>query len=174
MPASDHQYGLLYEGGERIDGIRGYLLSVVAAAVISGIVKRLMGDKGNQGAVAKLLTGIFLALTVVSPLAKVEVGRLADIVGAYRADGLAAAAVGEEMTRQALAESIKAQSEAYILDKAAALEVALTVEIEMTDTDIPVPYRIRLSGQVSPYAKNKLSGIITEDLGIEKERQIWT
>ena len=133
-----------------------------------------MGDKGTQGAVAKLLTGIFLALTVISPLAKVELNRLADIVLDHRQSGLAAAAAGEEMTRQALAESIKSRSEAYILDKAAALEVSLTVEVEVTDEDIPVPCQIRLSGQVSPYAKNRLSGIITEDLGIEKERQIWT
>ena len=146
----------------------------MAAAVICGIVRRLLGEKGTQGAVAKLLTGIFLALTVVSPLAKVEVGRLADIAGDYRADGLAAAAMGEEMTRQALAESIKAQTEAYILDKAAALEVTLTVEVEVSDEEVPVPCRVRLTGQVSPSAKSKLSGIITEDLGIEKERQIWT
>lgn len=174
MSASGYQHGVLYEGGERIESIRNYLLSVVAAAVICGIVKRLLGDKGTQGAVAKLLTGIFLALTVVSPLAKVEIGRLADTAEDYRADGLAAAALGEEMTRQTLAESIKAQSEAYILDKAAALEVTLTVQVEVSDEEIPVPYRVRLAGKVSPYAKNKLSGIITEDLGIERERQIWT
>lgn len=165
---------MLYEGGEHIEDIRNYLFSVVAAALICGIVKRLLGDKGIQGAVAKLLTGIFLALTVVSPLKKVSVGHLTDIMEDYRKDGLSAAAMGEEMTRQALAQSIKAKSEAYILDKAAALEVTLEVEVEVTDEDLPVPCQVYMKGRVSPYAKNKLSGIITDDLGIEKEHQIWT
>lgn len=156
-----------------MDSIRSYLLSVVAAAVICGIVTRLLGEKGTQGAVAKLLTGIFLALTVISPLAKVKLDRLTDLTESYRVDGFTAAAAGEEMTREALAQSIKAQSEAYILDKATALEVTLAVEVTLTDEDIPVPCEVRLSGQVSPYAKNKLAGIIAEDLGIGKECQTW-
>ena len=78
------------------------------------------------------------------------------------------------MTRRAMSGRIKAQTEAYILDKAAALEVTLLVEVEMSDEPIPVPCGVRLAGDVSPHAKNKLSGIITEDLGIEKERQQWT
>ena len=149
------------------------MLSVVAAALICGIVRRLTGEKGTQGAIAKLLTGIFLALAVVSPLAKVELGRLTDIALEYHTEGQSSAAIGEEMTRQAISASIKAQTEAYILDKAAALEVTLSVEVEMSDERIPVPCGVRLTGAVSPNAKSKLSGIITEELGIEKERQQW-
>lgn len=150
------------------------MLAVVAAAVICGIVRRLLGEKGTQGALAKMLTGIFLALTVVSPLAKIKLGGLADVIADHQAAGLSAAAQGEEMTRQALSQSIKSSTEAYILDKAAALGVELTVEVELNDEDVPSPCGVRLTGQMSPYAKRKLSGILTEDLGIEKEQQTWT
>ena len=85
-----------------------------------------------------------------------------------------AVAEGEQQTKTALARLIKQRTCAYILDKAQALNVALEVEVTLSDDDIPVPEAVRLKGKVSPYAKGRLQTIIAEDLGIEKERQTWT
>jgi hypothetical protein len=60
------------------------------------------------------------------------------------------------------------------LDKAQALNTALEVEVTLSDDEIPIPVKVRLSGKVSPYAKGRLQQIISEELGIERENQIWT
>ena len=156
-----------------MESIKIYLLGVVAAAVICGIVTRLMGDKGTQGAMAKLIAGLFLAFTVIRPVANISLDGLSDFTSAYSDAGQQAAAAGESLTKEALAASIKTQTEAYILDKAAALQVDLEVEVTLSDENIPTPTAVRLSGKVSPYAKARLQSIITEDLGIDKERQTW-
>lgn len=153
--------------------MKSYLLSVVVAAVLCGVVRRMVGEKGALGSMIRLLTGIVLALTVMTPLTKVELTRLSDITGTLSADGREAASVGVELSRNMLAESITARTEAYILDKAAALGVTLTAEIRLTDEEIPRPREVVLTGQVSPNAKAALSSILTEELGIERENQLW-
>lgn len=165
---------MLYDGGGGIEGIKSYLLGVFAAAIICAIVTRLMGDKGTHGAIAKLIAGLFLAFTVIHPVASVDLSGLTDWADGYSDDASEAVAAGESQMKSALAAGIKSRTEAYILDKAAALNVELKVEVTLSDDDIPVPTDISLFGKVSPYAKARLQAIISEDLGIEKERQTWT
>lgn len=68
---------------------------------------------------------------------------------------------------------IKVEAEAYILDKAAAMNVSLEVSVTV-EGDPPVPAAAQLSGEVSPYAKQQLEKILWEDLGISKEYLEWT
>ncbi|MBQ7415780.1 MAG: hypothetical protein IJW14_01925 [Oscillospiraceae bacterium] len=173
MPDAADQHGLFYEGGERIDGIKGYLLSIFAAAIICAIVTRLMGDKGTHGTMAKLIAGLFLTFTVIRPVADVKID-LSGLTPDFSIAADQAAAAGESMTREAMAKVIKSKTEAYILDKAVALNAELKVEVTLSKDDIPIPSAVRLSGKISPYAKAQLQAIITQDLGIEKERQLWT
>ena len=63
---------------------------------------------------------------------------------------------------------------AYILDKAETLRAQLTVQVILSDEELPVPERIYLTGQASPYARSMLQRLIEEELGVPKERQIWT
>lgn len=165
---------MFYEGGERIESIKDYLLAIFAAAILCAIMTRLMGDKGTHGAIAKLIAGLFLAFTVIHPVASLDLSGFSDWTGDFSDAGAEAAAAGESQMKKAIASGIKSRSEAYILGKAKALNVELKVEVTLSDDDIPVPCDISLSGKVSPYAKARLQAIITEDLGIEKERQTWT
>lgn len=153
--------------------MKQYLLSVVAAAIISGIVTKLLGSKGTQGAIGKLVAGLFLAFTVISPLRSVRIGDFASISASYSSAASAAVEDGKILTRQSLQASIKESCEAYILDKAQSLDVELEVVVTVSDDEIPIPTSVQLSGNVSPSAKNRLSGIITQDLGISKEAQKW-
>lgn len=151
-----------------------YLLSVTGAAMVSAVVLRLLEGKGSAAALGKMLTGIFLALTVIGPITQVRLSDVAQLLPDISVDAQAAVAEGEAAAKNALAESISTQLEAYILDKAAQLGVTLTVEVELSEDAIPVPVRIRLQGNISPYAKTRLQSIIRDDLGLDKEKQIWT
>lgn len=157
-----------------MDGIRQYLLSVTAAAIVCGIITGLLGKKGTQAAIVKMLAGLFLALTVIQPFAKLRITALTDYAHDISVDASSAVDMGTTAAQAALAAGIKAQSEAYILDKADAWDASLSVEVSLSDSIPPTPQKIYLTGQVSPYTKAQLSKIIEDDLGISKENQIWT
>ncbi len=151
-----------------------YLLSVTGAAVAGGIFRRLLPEKGTAGLIGKLLTGVFLALTVISPWTDIQLGQLEGLTLDISSQAAQAVADGEDRTNAALASVIKQECQAYILDKAQDLGLTLSVEVELSRDQIPVPVSVRLQGAAGPYAKSRLAQVLEEDLGIEKERQLWT
>lgn len=157
-----------------MDAIAEYLLSVTAAAIISAMVLRLLPGKSSAVTIGKMLCALFVALTVIEPIAQVRLSDLTGLLPDVSADANAAVAQGQSTAKKAMAESISSRVEAYILDKATQLGLKLTVQVELSDDTIPVPVCVRLKGNISPYLKSKLQKIIQDDLGIDKENQIWT
>lgn len=123
---------------------------------------------------SKLIAGIFLAFTIIRPLVNIEFSGLMNWSEDYNTDSLKLVTAGKSQTRTALIKIISQRTQAYILDKAQALNTVLEVEVTLSDDEIPVPVKVRLAGNVSPYAKGRLQTIIEEELGIEKENQVWT
>lgn len=155
-----------------MEAIRSYLLSVTAAALICSMVTKLV-HKGTVGTVMKLLTGICMALTVVSPLVDIRLDGLKDLTVDVSQAASKAAAAGENLARQELETIITAQTQAYILDKAEELGLSLSVEVVLSGESYPVPAGVKLEGNASPYARMVLSDYITEKLGISAEDQKW-
>ena len=56
-----------------MQGVSAYLLQVTAAAVICGIFKSLLGKKGGTAGLVRLLCAVFMTVTVLSPLTKLDV-----------------------------------------------------------------------------------------------------
>lgn len=156
-----------------MDDIRQYLLSVVSAAVISALAINVIGKKGIYASVVKLLAGLFLSITVISPWAKLQIGDLSSYLDNLELDAADVIAKGEYMAADAAGTIIKDQLEAYILDKASAIGIQVKVEVVLTDTDPPVPCSVTISGAASPYAKQRLQQMIADELGIPKENQSW-
>lgn len=151
-----------------------YLLSVTAAAIVSAIVVRLLEDKGGAAAIGRILCALFVAFTVFTPLTQVRLSDVTFWLPDISAEADAAVAQGRLTSDNALKECISQKLEAYILDKAAQYGVALSVRVELSDDAMPVPKRVHLQGNVSPYTKTRLQSMIAEDLGIDKENQLWT
>lgn len=151
--------------------LRQYVISVAAAAMICGVVTSLF-QTGTAKEVVKLICGLFLAFTVLSPVSKLDFSELTDFRFSYSEDAAEAAALGENLAQESMADIIKAETEAYILDKAEALNAVLTVEVTVSEENLPMA--VKLSGEVSPYARQQLQAIIQTDLGIAKENQQWT
>ena len=89
----------------------------------------------------------------------------------YMGDAKDAAAMGENLARDSMADIIKEETEAYILDKAADLHAKLHVEVTVGEDSLPTA--VTLSGEASPYARRQIQAIIANDLGIAKENQKW-
>lgn len=155
-----------------MEGVRQYVLSIVAASLISGIVLGFL-QGGTLKQLLKMICGLFLAFMVIGPIQRLDISDF-QIPGDAVTEGSLYTEEGEEIAREALVEIIKSETEAYILDKAAALDLQLNVTVRVSDGDPPLPEGVRISGKVSPYARTRLEAAITSELGIPKENVEWT
>ena len=149
----------------------GYILSVTAAAMLAAILRALAGE-GGMGKLTKLLSGLFLAVTVLSPLVQFELPDPARWLEDYMAEGEAAAQTGEVMAKEYSASIISAELEAYILDKAAELDCDICAEVRLDGGGLPK--EVILSGELSPAARAELTRMIVQALGIGEEAVIWS
>lgn len=154
-----------------MEQLRSYILSVVTAAILCALVAAIVGKKSSAAPILKLLSGLFLALTVIRPIAQVQVEEFLRFTEDLELEAADAAAVGSGYYRDALADVITDQTRTYILDKAQTLNASVTAEVVLDEQSIPQAVTIR--GRISPYAKDRLSNIIASDLGIPKEHQTW-
>ena len=157
-----------------MEGIKGYILSVAAAAIICAIIASILPQKSTYGGILKMLTGLFLTITVISPIVKLEFGEITDYIDDLSMDGQAAAQAGEWMARKEAGALIEEQLEAYILDKANSLKLDMKVDIILNEAGDLRPSQVLLKGAISPYAKQVLSRYIANDLGIPEEQQKWS
>lgn len=156
-----------------MEALRSYLLSVIAAAVICWMATALMRKDGAVSALGKLLAGVFMTVTILSPVVTWKLPNISVYADQFSADASEAVAMGKCVSNEAMASIIKQQCEAYILDKADDFGARLTVTISMSEDSLPVPCAVEVTGDCSPYARLRLMEIIQEDLGIGEEAQTW-
>lgn len=156
-----------------MDDIRSYLLSVIAASVICSVALNLIDKKSAHYAVIKLLTGVFLSITVIAPLTGIEFTDLSAYFENVALEGERISKQGIETATDFAVSSISEQLEAYILDKAYSLGVDAEVEVELSEDESLSLSAVKVSGAISPYAKSKLQQIICDDLGLSEDQLIW-
>ena len=157
-----------------MDGISGYLIRIICAAVIYAVVTHLTNSNKTQAAILKIMSGVFMLLTVLSPLRNLDIDTLTDWELPGSPEAQAAIALGKDGAKTELRKSIKEQLEAYILQEASHYGAELSVEIVLDDGDYPEPESVTVSGNISPYAKRQISAMLETQLGIPKEAQQWT
>lgn len=154
-----------------MDGIRQYIVSAVAAGVICAMGKALLPGRGLAARLFRLVCGIFLTSVLLSPIKKLDFSSFSHILTDFAREGDRAVQAGEMLAREAKADIIKSEVEAYILDKARQLNGALEVEVLLDEDASPV--EVTLTGTISPYGKGVLSAYMEEELGITRENQTW-
>lgn len=155
-----------------MDDIRQYILSVIAAALICSIVNGLITGKSAYSAVVKLISGLFLTITIIAPLTNIQLTDPVSYFDELSREAEAIASSGQLAADQERTALIKKKMEAFILDKAAEMNVEITVDI-ILDDELTVPQKVTLTGTVSPYSKRMLTQYIQENLGVAEEDQIW-
>lgn len=148
-----------------------YVLSVIAAALISGIVLSFLPE-GPARQILRLLCGVFLAATALMPLSRISCPDLSGMVSDYYSDGLKEAQAGAQMARKETHERIKAETEAYIRNKAGQLGADIRPEVQLGEDGQPVG--VQIDGTADKSQKQVLENWIKQTLGITKEKQIWT
>ncbi len=157
-----------------MDAVREYLIGVIAAAVLCGIVTSMLNTKSVVGTCVKFLSGLLMLLAVIRPWVNISLDNILNWTDSITANGETFVTDGEMLAKDSYRQSIIDRTQAYILDEAKALDCELAVEVILSEDDIPIPKQVRLTGEVSPYARRAISNILTERLGIKREDQIWT
>jgi hypothetical protein len=134
----------------------------------------MLDKSGMAAAVGKLLTGLVMTVTVLSPLVGISFDSMGELTREYEKIAAEAVLKGENSTRDALEKSITASLEAYILEKAEDMGAKVQVKVTVSGDTFPVPETVTIAGPVSPYVKSRLQKIIKEDLGVLEENQTWT
>lgn len=151
--------------------LRSYILSVVTAAILCSLILAIAGKKESGVPMLKLLTGVFLSLTIIRPVAQVKVEDFLAFTEDLQLEAEGAAAAGSAYYQNSVKEVILAQTQTYILDKAQTLGAPVAVEVFLDDDAIP--HAVTVHAALSPKVKAQLEEIIATDLGIPKERQTW-
>ena len=157
-----------------MDTVREYLIGVIVTAILCGVITNVLDTKSLVGTTIKLLAGLLMLFAVVHPWVSISLDNIFDWTASITADGSGFVADGDRMAKEAYRKSIIERTRAYIVDEARELNCELNVEVILSEDAMPIPKQVRLSGEISPYARQTLSAILSERLGIQREDQIWT
>ena len=114
-----------------------------------------------------------MSLTIMGSFLKMDFDLLENIPVAYLDAADAVAAEGEKTAEEAMGTIIKEETEAYILDKAKALNAQIQVEVILDQSEIPVPHSVRIFGEPTRAQREILEEFLESQLNIPKERQQW-
>jgi stage III sporulation protein AF len=141
--------------------------------MLCALIRPFFKTYAGEG-IGKLITGVFLLLTLLYPMANLSITSLSGLADEFQYDAQQAVATGEANSKQKITAIIKERTAAYILQKADALGLELTVDVGVSSDEIPVPHTVTIRGTAAPYARQQLQDMICRDLGISKENQLWT
>ncbi len=153
--------------------IKQYILSVTVAAVVCALVTSICGGKKTENAIVRVISGLFLAATVISPWTRLQLGDLHTYFDSIGTDASAAAFSGAQLAENEQRAIIKEQSQAYILDKAKSLGLNVSVDVTLQETAPYVPCAVTIYGESAPYARAVLRQYITDTFDISEDCQKW-
>ena len=153
--------------------IGAYIVSISATALICGILCSAVKDTGTAKSM-RMVCNLILMLAILRPIVNLQKLHFTEISFPDFPEGNSWIEEAELSSRNARVDIIKEQTEAYILDKAAAMGAAIHVVVSVSSDEPPIPVGVEITGAVSPYLKLRLEEMIQEDLNISKENQVWT
>lgn len=156
-----------------MEGLGRYLFTVICAAIIASLIITITADKGAASTLLKVVSGIFVVIIMITPIKEFSLVGIADYWSSLSIDASDVIADGENVSKNALIACIEDQTESYILDKASALGLDISVEVSVSTGETPVPTDIVINGNAAPYARHQLQEKIAADLGIAEANIIW-
>lgn len=153
--------------------LKAYLMRLIVAGVICGIVEQFIGKSATSGRIIKAVCGLFMLVVFATPLVGVKWEEYVDYFGEIQSDAAAWTENGTDMYQTAVADVITNRVQTYILAEAGKLDLTVDVEVTLDDSNPPIPVAVVLSGRASPYQKQIINNLIQNDLGILQEHIQW-
>lgn len=153
-----------------MEGIRQYILSVIAASIVCSVVKKITGSKYRP--IIKVICGVFMAITILAPVVRFDFTSI-DVNPHESFTDIQSVLLQSEVDADAsLSSIIKEETKTYILSKAELLGLDINIDVTL-DEDTHVPVKVMIYGDASPYQKSQLSHYIENTLAISEEYQEW-
>ena len=154
-----------------MDGLKNYLIAVCSAAILSAIIKQLIGKSKMSSVTVNLLSGLFVAICIISPWKDFSLQDLEIYNPLHTQSGQSYVETGKRITQNQIDAIITEKVESYILEKTNQLHLQVEVRVELAEDG--VPFKSIVSGKLSPEEKKTLSAFLEKEIGVQKEMQIW-
>ena len=156
-----------------MDGIRTWLLAIIAASILCALAERVM-PPGPVKRVGGLTCGLVLLWTILTPVARPDLGAgrgwLEDYLAALEQREMELS----DQVDQGRKVLIEQEYAAYIVDKAAEWELNCTARVKCrAEEDLYIPDETMVAGPFSDVEQSRLTQMIREDLGVPAERQTY-
>ncbi len=158
-----------------IDALADWVRTTALAGIFCAAVLLLVPE-GSEKRAVKLSCTCLLTILLLRPLRSLDPERLTELLTARRLESSALAEETEELSAELWSGIIRRETEAYIWDAARRLGVErLGVRLRLkTEGEVPVPWSIDLTGELTPRQREQLSLLLEGELGIPRERQTWS
>ena len=154
--------------------LTSWVRTLTAAGLFTGAVQTL-APGGRPGKVLRLVCALLLLAALLSPLGKLDYAAYAEELTRQRLLGRELSTRGETEAAELLGNIIREETEAYILDQAAELELpVLGARVTLAEgEDVPLPWQAELwlEGPIPDTAA--LAEVLEGELGIPRSRQVW-
>ena len=154
--------------------VRGWLLTVIGASLICALADALM-PQGPVRRVGRLVCGLVLLGAILSPLTQLDLSRGQRWLEDYLASLDNREAELTETVNSQMKVIIEQEYAAYIVDKAAQLGVACSVQVEcaLSEEGLYLPARVRVSGALTERERTQVAQMMEEDLGVPQSEQLY-
>ena len=150
-----------------------YIYNIIIAALMVSILLAITPTKSISASLIRIVVGIFLIMIVIAPATRLQIDDMLNNLSEIDTSSAAIIAEAEQYSSARQGQVIKQSVESYILNIASGLGAEISVEIQLSDDFPCTPDSVRLTGPVSPLVKQRLSVVISQDLGIPEESQTW-
>lgn len=154
-----------------MEAIHQYALTLICTALVCGILLQLL-PSGTMGGILRFVCSALMIYALIVPLYGMDLPDFERFFENYSVKGEYTAQTGADMAEEERLLLIKAGLEAYLLDRAAAINCQITADVCLNMEGYPDS--ILLTGVVSEDQRQQLCSIISNDLGIPEENQQWT
>ena len=149
-----------------------WLLSIVAASVLCAVAEELM-PSGSVKQVGKLVCGLVILWVLLAPLKTLGSVLELDWFEEYN---MQMAQTKQELELQVETDRkavIEEKCAAYIVDKAAELGVACTVEVycRVGEEGLYLPEHVKLTGVFSDVAQSQMTQLLEEEFALASGQQ---
>ncbi len=151
--------------------LKDYLIAVCCAAVLCAILKQIVGHGKVSGGMLHFLSGLFVVICIISPWKDFTLQDLEKYNPFQTNEVNVYVESGKQITQNQINEIIIEKTEAYILEKAKTMNVQVGVRVELSAEGIPECSQI--TGKLSNSEKDELSAFLLNEIGIQREMQLW-
>ena len=149
-----------------MSGVSGYLMRLICSAIVCALIGAI---DGNSQGIRRLIAGLFMTLTVLTPMGDLELPSL-DPDG-FRAEAQSAVRDGTAQAKEMREGIISEAYAAYIWSKADEMGLELEIQLELNEEELL--QSVVLTGLASPLERQRLTNAIVQDLGVGKEDVTW-